>query len=98
MSYETSEILSVLVVASPGRQCLLSQIQQTSDIPRDKNLRDLSDCEGQTMILVYLLTTSVAHSGRIPYLQEGSKIQQNHVFHKWVRVCRSTMLTAVKEL
>jgi hypothetical protein len=54
VSYESSEIHSALVVARPGGQCLLPQKQHSSDIPRYKNLRNFSDCDEQTMLLVRL--------------------------------------------
>jgi hypothetical protein len=80
VSYESSEIRSVSVVASPGGQCILSQKRQSSDIPSDKNLSDFDDCDEQTMLLVYLIVYTFAHSGRIPYLQEENLGQ--HVYHK----------------
>jgi len=49
------------------------------------------------MLLVHLFITTFAHSGRIPYLQEENVVHQNHVYHKWVLVCRSTILTGVGE-
>jgi ribonuclease HI len=62
VSYESSEIRSLLVVESPGRQGLLSQKQQSSDIPRDKNLREFNDSDEQTMLLLHFFIYTVAHS------------------------------------
>jgi hypothetical protein len=98
VSYESSEIRSVLVVASPGGQCLLSPKRQSSDIPRDKNLRDFNDCDEKTMLLVHLIIYTVAHSGRFPYLQEENLGQQNHMCTiNESQYANSQFLTSVEE-
>jgi hypothetical protein len=63
-----------------GRHCFLQHKQQKSDVPRDKNIRDLNQGKEQATLLVHLVLSIVTETrcSRIPELQEENAAQRHH--------------------